>query len=57
MNSDISISPWLDGKRWVYSITFDEALVELHRFALQDQLLAPILNIADVRDGGGDRRV
>jgi hypothetical protein len=34
MNNDISIAPWLDGKRWVYSITFDEALVELHRFAV-----------------------
>ncbi|HTL31197.1 MAG TPA: polysaccharide deacetylase family protein [Tepidisphaeraceae bacterium] len=34
MNSDITIAPWLDGKRWVYSITFDEALVELHRFAV-----------------------
>lgn len=34
MNNTISIAPWLDGKRWVYSITFDEALVELHRFAV-----------------------
>jgi len=34
MTDDISIAPWLDGKRWVYSITFDEALVELHRFAV-----------------------
>lgn len=32
--NEISVSPWLDGKRWVYSITFDEALVELHRFAV-----------------------
>lgn len=28
------IAPWRDGKRWVYSITFDEGLVELHRFAI-----------------------
>jgi peptidoglycan/xylan/chitin deacetylase (PgdA/CDA1 family) len=34
MSNEISISPWLDGKQWVYSITFDEALVELHRFAV-----------------------
>jgi peptidoglycan/xylan/chitin deacetylase (PgdA/CDA1 family) len=34
MSNTISICPWLDGKRWVYSITFDEALVELHRFAV-----------------------
>ena len=36
MNSadNISVCPWLDGKRWVYSITFDEALIELHRFAV-----------------------
>jgi peptidoglycan/xylan/chitin deacetylase (PgdA/CDA1 family) len=31
---EISIAPWPDGKRWVYSITFDEAMVELHRFAV-----------------------
>ncbi len=30
----VRVSPWLDGKRWVYSITFDEALIELHRFAV-----------------------
>src|SRR5437762_13162671 len=34
MKNEISICPWLNGKRWVYSITFDEALVELHRFAV-----------------------
>ncbi len=34
MTDDISIALWLNGKRWVYSITFDEALVELHRFAV-----------------------
>lgn len=34
MTSDLSVAPWPDGKRWVYSITFDEALVELHRFAV-----------------------
>ena len=32
--NDVRVCPWLDGKRWVYSITFDEALVELHRFAV-----------------------
>src|SRR4051812_7333948 len=32
--SGISVCPWLNGKRWVYSITFDEALIELHRFAV-----------------------
>lgn len=26
--------PWRGAKRWVYSITFDEALVDLHRFAV-----------------------
>ena len=26
--------PWPDDKRWVYSITFDEALSDLHRFAI-----------------------
>lgn len=34
MSNEISICPWLNDKRWVYSITFDEALVELHRFAV-----------------------
>jgi peptidoglycan/xylan/chitin deacetylase (PgdA/CDA1 family) len=30
----VSIAPWPDAKRWVYSITFDEALIDLHRFAV-----------------------
>jgi hypothetical protein len=30
----LTISPWKYGKRWVYSITYDEALCELHRFAV-----------------------
>ena len=30
----LSISPWKYGKRWVYSITYDEALADLHRFAV-----------------------
>src|ERR1043166_3973828 len=30
----ISICPWLGGRRWVYSITFDEALSDLHRFTV-----------------------
>ncbi len=30
----LSICDWKHGKRWVYSITYDEALVELHRFAV-----------------------
>jgi len=34
VNNALSILPWPDGKRWVYSITFDEALVELHRFTV-----------------------
>jgi peptidoglycan/xylan/chitin deacetylase (PgdA/CDA1 family) len=34
MANDLLVSAWPDGKRWVYSITFDEALVELHRFAV-----------------------
>ena len=28
------VCPWLGDRRWVYSITFDEALSELHRFAV-----------------------
>ncbi|HWB53275.1 MAG TPA: polysaccharide deacetylase family protein [Tepidisphaeraceae bacterium] len=28
------VCPWRDGKRWVYSITFDEALIELHQFVV-----------------------
>ncbi|MBT4096365.1 MAG: polysaccharide deacetylase family protein [Gemmatimonadetes bacterium] len=31
---DIRICPWKYGKRWVYSITYDEALADLHRFAV-----------------------
>jgi peptidoglycan/xylan/chitin deacetylase (PgdA/CDA1 family) len=38
MNQDvqasISVCPWLGDKRWVYSITFDEALSDLHRFTV-----------------------
>jgi peptidoglycan/xylan/chitin deacetylase (PgdA/CDA1 family) len=30
----LSICDWKYGKEWVYSITYDEALVELHRFAV-----------------------
>ena len=30
----LSIYPWKYGKRWVYSITYDEALADLHRFAV-----------------------
>ena len=30
----ISICPWRGDKRWVYSITFDEALSDLHRFTV-----------------------
>jgi len=30
----LKISDWKYGKEWVYSITYDEALVELHRFAV-----------------------
>lgn len=30
----LTISPWKYGKQWVYSITYDEALRELHRFAV-----------------------
>lgn len=30
----ITICPWLGDKRWAYSITFDEALSDLHRFAV-----------------------
>ncbi|MCE9591392.1 MAG: polysaccharide deacetylase family protein [Planctomycetes bacterium] len=30
----VTVSPWPGGKRWVYSITFDEALSDLHRFAI-----------------------
>ena len=30
----ISVCPWRGDKRWVYSITFDEALSDLHRFTI-----------------------
>ena len=30
----ISVSNWKHGKRWVYSITYDEALVDLERFVI-----------------------
>ncbi|MFA6111911.1 MAG: polysaccharide deacetylase family protein [Candidatus Latescibacterota bacterium] len=30
----LRVCDWKHGKRWVYSITYDEALVELHRFAV-----------------------
>ena len=28
------ITPWPHNKRWAYSITFDEGLVELHQFSI-----------------------
>ena len=30
----LRICNWKHGKRWVYSVTYDEALVDLHRFAI-----------------------
>ena len=30
----LKICPWKYGKLWVYSITYDEALADLHRFAI-----------------------
>ena len=30
----LTICPWKYNKRWVYSITYDEALVDLHRFSI-----------------------
>lgn len=30
----LHICDWKHGKRWVYSVTYDEALEELHRFAI-----------------------
>src|SRR5579872_7405630 len=30
----LTICNWKYGKQWVYSITYDEALEELHRFAV-----------------------
>ena len=38
----LTICDWPQDKRWVYSITFDEALADLHRFAI------PILDESDV---------
>ena len=37
-----TVAEWFQDKRWVYSITFDEALADLHRFAI------PILQAAGV---------
>ncbi|MFY7952350.1 MAG: polysaccharide deacetylase family protein, partial [Armatimonadaceae bacterium] len=39
----LSICDWKYGKQWVYSITYDEALEELHRFAVpfHDELGIP----------------
>ena len=30
----LRICDWKYGKSWVYSITYDEALADLHRFAI-----------------------
>ena len=30
----VTVCPWLGDRRWVYSITFDEALADLHRFTI-----------------------
>ena len=30
----LTVCDWKHGKRWVYSITYDEALADLHRFAV-----------------------
>ena len=30
----VAVCPWLGNKRWVYSITFDEALSDLHRYTM-----------------------
>ena len=30
----LTICPWKHNKTWVYSITYDEALVDLHQFAI-----------------------
>ena len=32
--TDIKVSPWYQGKQWVYSITFDEALADLEKFSI-----------------------
>lgn len=34
LNEQVGVCPWPSDRRWVYSITFDEALSELHRFAI-----------------------
>lgn len=31
---NLTVCDWKHGKRWVYSITYDEALADLHRFAV-----------------------
>jgi peptidoglycan/xylan/chitin deacetylase (PgdA/CDA1 family) len=31
---DVKVSPWYQGKQWVYSITFDEALADLEKFSI-----------------------
>lgn len=33
-NGTPTVADWFQDKRWVYSITFDEALADLHRFAI-----------------------
>ena len=30
----LTVCDWKHGKRWVYSVTYDEALADLHRFAI-----------------------
>lgn len=30
----VTIAPWKYGKQWVYSVTYDEALADLHRFVI-----------------------
>ena len=34
LGMSLKICDWKHGKRWVYSITYDEALADLHRFAV-----------------------
>ncbi len=40
---ELSVSTWKYAKRWVYSVTYDEALAELHRFVVpcHDELGIP----------------